>query len=1326
MRSFPAVVLSVLVIGSLFGQSYTIQTLAGGGIPPDGPALAANLRSCKVGGLALDPTGQLGISLSQCHIVMLLDRTGKLTRIAGTGTSGFAGDGGPALNAHLSQPIGITFDSSGNLYIADMGNNRVRRVEAATGVITTVAGNGDADYLGGTIKATNAGIYAPHHVAIDHQGQLYISSSSANGIWRVDTKEENISWMVGGRGRYGFAGDGGPAWGASIMAPQGLGVDGSGNLYFVDSGNYRIRKIEIQSGLITTVAGGGLHGSVVDGSAATDEQLGYGIDDLGVAGVGDLYIPTATSIKRVDASSGNIYSVAAISGAFAVKVNTSGDKVYSTESNLVQLTSAGSTAVVAGGGLSIGDGAEATKAMLSAPTSTVVDASGALYIWDTGNGKIRKASRGLISTYAGNGQFFTEGSNGDGGPATAASLHGQQYGGLAFDGEGNLLFAEGSYIRKVAPSSGVITTIAGKPTDPGCGQYAGESGVAALGVCLSGVASLALDAAGNMFFSLLRDNLVVRVSKQTGLLEWYAGNRLRGFTGDGMAATSAMLAVPYGIAVDAHGNLLIADSANDCIRRVDAATGIISVVAGIGEFGAPSGDGSLATQARLHNPTAVAVDIRGNIFIADTGANAVLRVDAITGIITTIAGGNGPGLGGDDGPAIAAQLNGPTGLSLDASRRIYFSDTYNNRIRVLIPSGETCTYTVSPLAPATVPAAGGTLQITIQTGSACAWTVTGMPGWITVSGASSGTGPATATLVAVGNAGAALSANVTIAGQVVVVSQAGATATTCSYSVSPLAPPAIAAGGGVLNVTIQTNAGCPWTITGVPSWVTLVGSASGSGPVSVNFLFAQNGGAANHANISVAGSAVSISQSGVGTVPVLNAAGSLAQIASGGGWSTSLTLLNLGTASTEARLDLRGDDGSAMPLPLVFPQQTSGNSQVGSTIDQSINPGAQLIVNSSAAPNTATGWAQLSATGNVSGFAIFEDLLTNYQAVVPLETRNAPAYVLAFDNSGGVTTGLAIANPSPQAATIPVRVRNESGHPIATGTLALAGQGHTSFMLTDTLHGGYAQTAGQRGTVEFDTPSGGQISVLGLRANNGKALTTLPVLAEVGEVGGTIAHIAFGAGWQTLLTLVNTGSTQAQVNLNYFDDAGNKLTVPMLQPASGATKSATTVTEILAPWASLVIQTQGAEDAPQTSTGWVQLTTSGNVSGFAVFQIEKTLQEAVVPLESRQAGTYVLAFDNSGGLTTGLAIANAASLAATIPVVVRDDTGQQLASGTVGVAAHGHTSFMLTDTAHGGYAQTTGKRGTIEFGTPTGGQISVLGIRATAAGIITTIPSLMR
>ncbi|MDR3717534.1 MAG: hypothetical protein P4K98_01950 [Bryobacteraceae bacterium] len=149
--------------------------------------------------------------------------------------------------------------------------------------------------------------------------------------------------------------------------------------------------------------------------------------------------------------------------------------------------------------------------------------------------------------------------------------------------------------------------------------------------------------------------------------------------------------------------------------------------------------------------------------------------------------------------------------------------------------------------------------------------------------------------------------------------------------------------------------------------------------------------------------------------------------------------------------------------------------------------------------------------------------------------------------------------------------------------------------MADTCILRYALTAGKRGTVEFDTPSGGQISVLGLRANNGKAFTTLPLLTQVGSGGGAIAHLAFRAGWQTLLTLVNAGTAQAEVGLNYFDDDGNKLSVPMFEPASGAANSASSVSESLAPGASRVINTQGEAKALQTSTGWVHRGNSHSV-----------------------------------------------------------------------------------------------------------------------------------
>ncbi len=367
-------------------------------------------------------------------------------------------------------------------------------------------------------------------------------------------------------------------------------------------------------------------------------------------------------------------------------------------------------------------------------------------------------------------------------------------------------------------------------------------------------------------------------------------------------------------------------------------------------------------------------------------------------------------------------------------------------------------------------------------------------------------------------------------------------------------------------------------------------------------------------------------------------------------------------------------------------------------------------------PNAQVGSAQLLTNGNISGFAIFKYTLTGQEAVVPLETRSAPSYVLAFDNTSVLATGVAIANVAAHPANIPVVIRDDTGAPIGTDTISLPAQGHTSFMLT----GNYAITKGARGTIEFDTPLSGNISALGLRANGG-ALTTLPVLADVTAGGGSMAQVASGGGWQTTFTLVNTGISAAQAQLSFFDNNGNALSLPLTFVQSGATMTVPTISQTIVAGATLVILTQGS-NAGATLVGSAQLTTTGNVGGFAIFRYNATGQEAVVPLETRNASGYVLAFDNTNGLATGLALANVSNQAVAAPVVLRDDTGASLGTATINLAARGHTSFILTDR----YASVAGKRGTVEFDTPAGAQISALGLRATPTGAVTTIPVLAK
>lgn len=219
---------------------------------------------------------------------------------------------------------------------------------------------------------------------------------------------------------------------------------------------------------------------------------------------------------------------------------------------------------------------------------------------------------------------------------------------------------------------------------------------------------------------------------------------------------------------------------------------------------------------------------------------------------------------------------------------------------------------------------------------------------------------------------------------------------------------------------------------------------------------------------------------------------------------------------------------------------------------------------------------------------------------------------------------------------------------------------------------------------------------------------------------GSMAQLASGGGWDTTLTLANAGTSSAQIELSFFDDNGNALSLPLTFVQSGAVMTASTVNQQIAAGATLVIVTQGNNAV--TLVGSAQLTTNGNVSGFAIFHYKPSGQEAVVPLETRNASAYVLAFDYTNGAATGLALANVSNQAANVPVIIRDDTGASLGTATIDLAALGHTSFMLATR----YAFVVGKRGTVEFDTPAGAQITALGIRATGAGALTTIPVLAK
>jgi len=674
--------------------SYLISTLAGGAMPAT--PIAGTSASVPLGyGVALDSSGNVYFPSPNLNAVFKLDTSGILTRVAGTGQQGFSGDKGPALGAQLNGPYGVAVDSTGNVYVADTGNNRIRKIDTsgtittvagngvwgttgdngpataaefrtpngvavdaagllyiadtqnnrirkvdANGTITTVAGSGWMGYQGDGVAATSTGLAFPYAVAVDAAGNLYIADTNDSRIRKVDTKGTIIT--VAGTSINGYLGDGGPATGARLWAPAGVALDSAGNIYIADADNGRIRKVDT-SGTIATVAGTGTLGNAGDGGAATSAQL-FNPAGVAVDGAGALYI--------MDGANNQLRKVSA-GGTIATLV-----------------------------GSAAGDGGPGAFALLDSPYRSARDGAGNVYVSDNGHHRVRRiAPNGVITTVAGTG---VSGYSGDNGAAVNAQLN--LPGAVAVDAAGNLYIGDtnNNVVRKVS-ASGIITTAAGNGTAGSTGD-GGPAVAAELRVPLG----LAVDPAGNLYIADTHNSRIRKVDTN-GTITTVAGTGVSGYSGDGQAATGAKLSFPYSVAADAGGNLYIADSSNYRIRKVDT-SGNISTVAGFGTYG-ESGDGGVAVGAQFEWPYDVAVDAAGSLYIADGPAGRI-RAVSTAGIITTIAGNGTADYSGDGGPGVSAAFNTPTGISVDPSGVIYVADMDNSAIRVLTPVGTRAVLTI--------------------------------------------------------------------------------------------------------------------------------------------------------------------------------------------------------------------------------------------------------------------------------------------------------------------------------------------------------------------------------------------------------------------------------------------------------------------------------------------------------------------------------------------------------------------------------------------------------------------------------------------------------
>jgi sugar lactone lactonase YvrE len=693
---------------------------------------------------------------------------GKIRYVAGTaGTTGFAGDGGPATEARFNSPNGLDFDSDGNLYVADLGNGRIRRIDAETKVITTVAGGGDwSSALGDGGPATSAFLYNPEDVAVGPGGDLYIVDSRNQRIRRVDAETGIITTFAGGgpttgtgdggpanqaylrfptsvsigadgdvyiadandqrvrkvdgatgiittiagTGVAGYGGDGGPATSAPLYSPWGVAVNAAGDVFIGDTGNYRVRRVDAATGIITTFAGGGTLGAAANGGPATAAQVirprGIAIDDAGNVFVAE---EGNSTIRRIDAATGVIGAVAGGNGAYCP------DSEWAVRSCIL---SPYGVAVGPGGLLAMD--ADTRLAVVAPDTAPdPVSNVGAQFFaagccspdlfnvtWTL---PARPVSRIIATASPGGASTSATGTQ------TSTSLtgltRGEQYVVTvrSFNGWG---FSTGASSAPTwfgtPPAAG---TVAGVPAPPpgeirvvagtGVASFSGDGGPAT-GATLNRPSGLAWDAAGNLYIADRSNNRIRRVAASTGVISTIAGDGTLASSGDGGPAVSAQLYLPYAVAVAPDGDVVVAEFPNPRVRRIDVDTGVITTIAGTGIAGS-SGDGGPATAARLQRPEHLAVTPDGAVLIADTGDNRVRRVDPVTGVITTFAGTGECATSGDGGPADHTPICQPAGLAIDQAGNVFVTDEWDRRVR-RIDAG---TNTVTTVARGTIDPFGG-------------------------------------------------------------------------------------------------------------------------------------------------------------------------------------------------------------------------------------------------------------------------------------------------------------------------------------------------------------------------------------------------------------------------------------------------------------------------------------------------------------------------------------------------------------------------------------------------------------------------------------------
>jgi NHL repeat len=711
-----------------FAQN-TIQTVAGGGVV-SGVATTADIAGPS--SVARDAAGNTYITGPAQNQIFKVDTSGNITVFAGIGYSTEDPqklDGGPAVSGSFNNPVGVTADTLGNVYVADTTDYLIRQIDAS-GNIHTAAGNAhqcqDPTALCGDRQIAQAAqLASPTAVATDKAGNIYIADTGDNRIRVVNVGKVSVKiagkWIaagvintIAGNGTPCSSptlpcGDGGPAISANLNGPNGVAVDKAGNVYIADSGDRRIRIVNA-AGVISAYAGTGVNCVVStgcgDGGPATSATLSSPWQ-ISLDTAGDLFIsdPPESRIREVLANgtmasyagtgvrgfagNGGLALSAQLNAPHGVWADASGNIIIGDTGNQLVRAINPTTQFIssfAGGGL--GDSPVATSGILAGDRATAVDTVGNVYIADTANNRIRKITvGGAISTVAGTGIATY---SGDGGLATAATLSGPE--GVGVDANGNIFIADTGnlVVREVNISTGIITTVAGTgkscPPQGACGD-----GGAATSATFTFPTTVEVDNTGAFYIADQRANRV-RWVDTTGVIHPFAGtgaactNPANGQCGDGGPATQALLYGPFSALPDNAGNVYIADTFDNRVRKVDSA-GIIHAYAFNGNGIVWGPNKGAALQFAFNTPQDLAIDAGGSLYVAGSGLfYTIERIDALSpgNLTVAISGKTGDpkyyGFSGDGGPAIGAELNN-FGASIDGSGHLFVADGGNNRVR---------------------------------------------------------------------------------------------------------------------------------------------------------------------------------------------------------------------------------------------------------------------------------------------------------------------------------------------------------------------------------------------------------------------------------------------------------------------------------------------------------------------------------------------------------------------------------------------------------------------------------------------------------------------